>query len=451
MTYHQDQNNVIIVGGGLAGLTAAAFLARAGQRVVLYEKARDLGGRAQTQEKHGFYFNLGPHALYRLGEGVQILQELGLEFKGHFPQLNGVLIKNNQPHPLPFQPVSLLTTKVINWPAKWQMMRLLAALPKIDPAPLTSLTVQDWFAEQGYSADTRMYLQAIIRLATYTDDIEHQSAGAAIAQVQRAAAGNVLYVDNGWQVLVEGLRRRAEAAGAIIESGARVTAIELDSQQRVSGVRLADSSTRPAGAVIIAASPAAAHMLVGQPSLIDPWAKAAVPVKAAVLDVALKRLPRPETTFALGMDQPLYLSVHSAAAHLAPEGGALIHTAKYLNSADPDPELAERELAGLLDLTQPGWRAQVVEQRFLPDMTVINALIPAAQGGLPGRPGPEIPGLAGLYVAGDWVGPTGMLSDASFASAKQAAYLAQAYLTQQQPLSLELPSIAVKSNKFEMA
>ncbi|MCB0166731.1 MAG: NAD(P)/FAD-dependent oxidoreductase [Anaerolineae bacterium] len=442
---------MIIVGGGLAGLTAATFLARSGRRVMLYEKAREIGGRAQTQEKNGFYFNLGPHALYRFGDGVKILQELGLEYNGHFPKLNGVVIKNHQPHPLPFQPVSLLTTKVLSWPAKWQTMRLLAALPKIDPAPLTSLTVQDWFEEQGYHADTRMYLQAIIRLATYTDDIEGQSAGAAMAQLQRAAAGNVLYVDNGWQVLVEGLRRQAEAAGAVIASGARVTAIEWDSQQRVSGVRLADGSTRAAGAVIVAASPAVAQALVGRPSLIAPWAKAAMPVKAAILDVALKRLPRPETTFALGIDQPLYLSVHSAAAHLAPEGGALIHTAKYLNSADPDPELAEQELAGLLDLTQPGWRDQVVEQRFLPDMTVINGLIPAEQGGLPGRPGPEVPGMAGLYVAGDWVGPVGMLSDASFASAKQAANLVQAYLAHQQPHSLELPGIAVKSNKFEMA
>ena len=35
-------------------------------------------------------------------------------------------------------------------------------------------------------------------------------------------------------------------------------------------------------------------------------------------------------TFSLGIDRPLYLSVHSATARLAPEGGALIQVAKYL-------------------------------------------------------------------------------------------------------------------------
>ena len=45
---------------------------------------------------------------------------------------------------------------------------------------------------------------------------------------------------------------------------------------------------------------------------------------------ALARLPQPRATFALGIDRPLYLSVHSAVAALAPAGGAMIHVAKYL-------------------------------------------------------------------------------------------------------------------------
>ena len=48
------------------------------------------------------------------------------------------------------------------------------------------------------------------------------------------------------------------------------------------------------------------------------------------LDVALSSLPDKDVLFALGVDRPLYFSVHSAHAKLAPEGGALIHVSKYL-------------------------------------------------------------------------------------------------------------------------
>jgi phytoene dehydrogenase-like protein len=134
--------------------------------------------------------------------------------------------------------------------------------------------------------------------------------------------------------------------------------------------------------------------------------------------------------FALGIDQPLYYSVHSAFAQVAPKGGALIHLAKYnkerhatneeLEGSRPRRTTAaiddEQELEALLDRMQPGWREVLVHRRFLPAMTVTNALIaPGAK-----RPSP-VTGVRGLYIAGDWVGDEGLLSDAALASARAAA------------------------------
>jgi hypothetical protein len=103
----------------------------------------------------------------------------------------------------------------------------------------------------------------------------------------------------------------------------------------------------------------------------------------------------------------------------------LIHVAKYLPTDHKEsPEADERELEGLMDLVQPGWRAQVVHRRFLPDMTVMNWLPAAREGGNRGRPGPRVPEAPGLFVAGDWVGSEGFLVDAALASAKEAARLA---------------------------
>ena len=54
-----ERTPAVVVGGGLARLTTAAYLARNGQDVTLYEKSPTLGGRAATQEYDGFAFNRG--------------------------------------------------------------------------------------------------------------------------------------------------------------------------------------------------------------------------------------------------------------------------------------------------------------------------------------------------------------------------------------------------------
>ncbi len=56
-------------------------------------------------------------------------------------------------------------------------------------------------------------------------------------------------------------------------------------------------------------------------------------------------------------------------------------------------------------------------------MHVIESTVHAGERGLTGRPAPQLPDAANVYVAGDWVGAEGWLSDAALASAKQAAVL----------------------------
>ena len=111
------------------------------------------------------------------------------------------------------------------------------------------------------------------------------------------------------------------------------------------------------------------------------------------------------------------MSVHSAVAQLAPEGGAVIQAAKYLGSEPaPDADAVRRELEHALDLLQPGWRRRLFHQRFLPDLVVCHALTTTAA-----RPESAVPEVRGLFIAGDWVGDEGLLADASLASARAAA------------------------------
>ena len=47
----EHPTDVVVIGGGIAGLTAAALIGHRGRRVRLFEKAGELGGRAVTPIK----------------------------------------------------------------------------------------------------------------------------------------------------------------------------------------------------------------------------------------------------------------------------------------------------------------------------------------------------------------------------------------------------------------
>jgi phytoene dehydrogenase-like protein len=66
----------VIVGSGMAGLTAGAYLARDGCEVDVYEQGERIGGVAATLQKDGFSWDLGP--LMTEGEPLmKVLAELG--------------------------------------------------------------------------------------------------------------------------------------------------------------------------------------------------------------------------------------------------------------------------------------------------------------------------------------------------------------------------------------
>ncbi|MEZ5072471.1 MAG: NAD(P)/FAD-dependent oxidoreductase [Bacteroidales bacterium] len=77
---HMDYHSVV-VGGGMAGLTCAAYLAKAGKSVLLLEKNRECGGLVSTFEREGFRFEAGLRALENAGIIRPMLKELGIDLE----------------------------------------------------------------------------------------------------------------------------------------------------------------------------------------------------------------------------------------------------------------------------------------------------------------------------------------------------------------------------------
>lgn len=73
--------NIIIIGSGISGLTAACALAEAGHKVTVYEQAAQVGGVTASFEKEGFRWDLGQLLVEGFGPGEpagDVLAGLGL-------------------------------------------------------------------------------------------------------------------------------------------------------------------------------------------------------------------------------------------------------------------------------------------------------------------------------------------------------------------------------------
>ena len=332
---------------------------------------------------------MGAHALYRNGALYQVLRRWGIPFSGRPPKLreSASLVARGCRFLFPVDAVRLFLTQALSLPDKLQAAGLLRKLGSRSFAPAPELTVKQWLDQESLRPNVRGLAEMLIRLSTYSNDMAALSAAAAVAQVQLGIHSGVLYLDGGWETLIEGLQAKAQAMGVIIEAGQSADSVEPGT--------------------ILAIPPEEVERLTGV------TLPSRTPVRAACLDLGLQRLPKGSALFAMDLHEPLYLSVHSASGRLAPEGSALVHLIRYLQ---PNETANREQLESFADLLLPGWRGETLIARFLPNMIVSYALP-----GPGGRAGVRVPELLGVAMAGDWVGERHMLADAAAASALEAA------------------------------
>lgn len=76
-------SNVIVIGSGLGGLTAACTLAARGYRVSVFEKNDWTGGKACVHEEQGFRFDMGPTILTIPSVLKRVFEEAGEKMEDH--------------------------------------------------------------------------------------------------------------------------------------------------------------------------------------------------------------------------------------------------------------------------------------------------------------------------------------------------------------------------------
>ena len=382
----------LIAGAGLAGLTAAARLRAQGHPVEIWDPSPP-GGRARSQQKAGAWLNLGPHALPRRGHAMKHFAELGISCSGGEPRRGLFMTRGAERFGVPLGPMALLTSSAFPFASRWSAGRALARLQG-----RMGQSVDAWLATIPDPL-ARQWVHALVRVSTYGGDTSRMDARAACQQLRTVLRG-VVYIDGGWQSIVNQLHARA---GTVLPRSLRALRAEGSQWCASDG-----SDEYRFDTVVLTMPPDRVRALLGE-RVVPPTQS----VHMATLDLVLESLPDPDVRFAMALDAPLYLSVHSGVARLSDDDRVVIHAARYLNGTEQTD--SRDTIEAYLDRIQPGWRARVCHRRYLPKIAVHHAC-PSIDG-----PRPRVEVGNGLFVAGDWVGSEGMLADAAVASGSRAA------------------------------
>jgi phytoene dehydrogenase-like protein len=291
-----------VVGGGHNGLTAAAYLARAGLRVVVCERRPILGGACVTEEvwpgvrvsRASYVVSMlqpkvvadlrlrefGYHAV-PLDPAYAALTSEGPIFFHNDPALTAASLANfSQADAAAYAGFEDLLDRTASF-LRPMMLREPPALGSRHPADLLSL-LREGARTAGLS---RREIHDLVRIFTMSvadlldDWFEHPALKGSIAStgvvgvwagprtpgtaynLLHHALGEIEGISGGWGHVIGGMgaisaaiARSAEAAGAVIRTGAEVASIDIRGG-RVTGITLADGSELRAPLVVSGAHP----------------------------------------------------------------------------------------------------------------------------------------------------------------------------------------------------
>ena len=263
----------VVVGGGLAGITAAIDLRDAGVAVTLLESRPRLGGAATSYARAGMMIDNGQHVFLRCCDRYQgLLARLGVSdsvaVQDRFdvtvltPGARARLRRDALPSPLHLAR-ALISYPLLSLTERVRVGRAALAFRSADPASaeLDGERLGSWLAERGQDERARRRLWDLFIVSALNIDGDEASAGLAATVIKTALLGARDAADIGMAKVPLG-RLHGDAAagllgrmGARVRLGARASTIErlADGGFRVDLSRMAEaggvetSGTEPSG------------------------------------------------------------------------------------------------------------------------------------------------------------------------------------------------------------
>jgi oxygen-dependent protoporphyrinogen oxidase len=281
---------VVIIGGGISGLSAAYYLARGGVPSTILESRPRLGGVIQTERVEGCTIEAGPDSfLSAKPAALELIRELGLagEVIGSNDRLRVTYVRKGGrllPLPdglmmiVPTRILPLITTSLLGWRTKFRMGMELLRAPRPKP---DDESVAD-FIQEHYGAEAVDYLAEPLLSGIYGGNPSQLSVASVLPRfvelanqygsltrgvlAARAKAGRNRNPAPLFRTLKGGLGQLVDAVANAISGKVEVRPCRAQTIQRADAgfrIKLDDGAWLEAGQVVVACEAHSASALLG--------------------------------------------------------------------------------------------------------------------------------------------------------------------------------------------
>lgn len=420
--------DTVIVGGGLAGLSAAAILARKGKKVIVLERT-SLGGRAVTINLKGFAFNFGAHAIYGRDSSVLRKMEKELEIKIDWKDFNPDKAKYDIGSDLTDVPVNikgLFKTKLLKASDKVKFtFEILKTMTKVEKGH-PHISIGKWMKDKNVNEEVREMMLTLASSNFFTRIPEQIPSDVFFEYYSRLFTTQkaVAYIGGGWQALIQEFERVIKENNGVILTKTKVESV-ITEDSKIKAVET-PQGTIEGDDFIFCIPPADLVKVFEETKIINSLQQYASykPSYVFVYDVGLKN--RIDVPYSYIYDKASRIFITDISYYdetCVPEGGQLLQAIAYLNEEDlgNKEKLDEYQasIESLYDQHFPGWREELVVPRMSKRAVAQQLKWIMTQKPLP----LYLPDYRNLFFAGDWCEGQGQLSELSFSSAYEACKL----------------------------
>lgn len=411
--------DIIIIGGGLAGMAAAAALVSTGNRIILLESRSRFGGRASsfvdqstgTTIDNCQHVNLGcctnfQHFCRTTGIGGELRTEPSITFIGP-NQRTHVLAASRLPAPLHLLP-SFAALSYLTWYDKWRLAWGLRALAHRRNAGSHQIFL-DWLHQHRQTANTIQRVWQVVLVSALSESLDR----IVVKDARKVFVDAFLANWHGWELQIptapldtlysQRVAGWLRSQGADVQSQAGVNRI-ITENDRAIGAELRDGRSITADEVILAVPSFSVAGLLPEDVAVLPsiqglkqleWA----PISSVHLWFDQPIMPLPHATLVDRLSQWVFDrgAVDTPGGDVANYYQVVISASRELEGRSQS-DIVEEVRSELAEIWPLAKSARLMNSRVVTEHKACLSMLPQNEALRPGSQSP----IANVSFAGDW-------------------------------------------------